>query len=325
MQEIVTYRFRVVLSGATSSPFLLQRTLTHHLLTYVEPVAKSLISNFYVDSFAQTYGSVEEMLKECPVINQILLEANMPLQSWYSSNAYFNSLIQEGISEVNVNVLGLTWNIAQDTLFVNVSKQIQQYVEKCSVPQSQSKGLPKHKTVSKRMVVSLISSVFDNLGLISPLLIGPKIFIQKFWHLKLSWDSPLEPELCAEFYELCKNLCNISVLEFPHFAIVPFKCELHVFADASKRAYGFAAYSVQLECQNSYLLLSKSRVAPVKELTIPRLELTALNLASKLVSTLMECVNLSFTSCTLWSDSKVSISWVKYHRSRLLMYMFLTE
>ena len=110
-------------------------------------------------------------------------------------------------------------------------------------------------------------------------------------------------------------MCNISVLEFPHFDIVPFKCELHVFADASKRAYGFAAYSVQLECQTSYLLLSKYRVAPVKELTIPRLELTALNLASKLASTLMECVNLPLTSCTLWSDSKVSISWVKYHRS----------
>ena len=89
------------------------------------------------------------MLKEYPVINQILLEANTPLQSWYSNNAYLNSLIQEDISEVNVNVLGLTWNIVQDTLFVNVSKQIQQYIDECSVPQSQSKGLPKHKTVSK--------------------------------------------------------------------------------------------------------------------------------------------------------------------------------
>ena len=74
LQEIVTYRFRVVLFGATSSPFLLQRTLTHHLLTHVEPLAKFLISNFYIDNFARTYSSVEEMLKEYPVINQNLLE-----------------------------------------------------------------------------------------------------------------------------------------------------------------------------------------------------------------------------------------------------------
>ena len=247
----------------------------------------------------------------------------MPLQSWYSNNAQFDEMLHEDIpcnspttfSTSEINVLGIIWNVANDSLSVKPSKLIQKYVEQCVELQSQQNCLSNFKIVSKRKVISLIASVFDPLGLISPLLIGPKIFIQKLWSLKLDWDSSLQPELCAEFLDLCKNLLDISSLQFPRFVIVPHKCDLHIFADASKKAYGFAAYAVQLDSQISFLLTSKSRVAPNKDLSIPKLELTALNLASKFASTLMQSNKLSFTSCTLWSDSKVAIAWVNNHRS----------
>ena len=314
LKEIAVFRFKVVLFGATCSPFLLQSTLVHHLQTHGNPLASSLIPHFYVDNFAYTYATLEQMFKEYPIINQILMDANMPLQSWVSNDTQFNSALQEDIPATDVNVLGLTWNFVSDTLSVKSGKHIQQYIE-CHKVNMRQQSLLTLVQLTKRKVVSLVSSVFDPLGLLSPLIIRAKIFIQKLWTLKCSWDSPLEAELCAEFFDICKNLVNISVVEFPRFVIVPHKCELHLFADASKQAYGFAVYSVNLDNQTSSLVLSKSRVAPVKELTIPKLELTAVNLASKLAEHLMENSNLSFTSCTIWSDSKVTISWIKYKRS----------
>ena len=98
----------MVLFGATCSPFLLQSTLVHHLQTHGNLLASFLIPHFYVDNFACTYATLEQMFKEYPIINQILMDANMPLQSWVSNDTQFNSAFQKDIPETDVNVLGLT-------------------------------------------------------------------------------------------------------------------------------------------------------------------------------------------------------------------------
>ena len=113
LQKIITYRFCVVMFGATSSPFLLQKTLTHHLETHSHPLAKSLISHFYADNFSCTYSDVDQLKAQYPCINSILSEASMPLQGWVSNDVTFNDEIDvdhEQLDLYDVNVLGISWN-----------------------------------------------------------------------------------------------------------------------------------------------------------------------------------------------------------------------
>ena len=90
--------------------------------------------------------------------------------------------------------------------------------------------------------------------------------------------------------------------------------ELHVFTDASSRAYGAAVYTVNNSQQYSNLLISKARVAPCREdrLTIPKLELTASLIGARLIRYLSNL--FKFDTICLWSDSKVAISWITSDR-----------
>ena len=103
------------------------------------------------------------------------------------------------------------------------------------------------------------------------------------------------------------ELSHVDLIKFNRY-VINSSCSLQVFTDVSSRAYGVVAYSYSSFCSN--LILSKQRVAPYqkKTLTIPKLELTAILIGCRL------CKHLShlfkFTELTLWTDSKVAISWI---------------
>ena len=134
------------------------------------------------------------------------------------------------------------------------------------------------------------------------------------WKCKYDWDTPLPQNICTEFQQLCESLQDVSSVDFPRFVVIPGSCHLHIFGDASKQAYGITAFAVAPNSSN--LLLSKARVAPSSpELTIPKLELTALNMGSKLAKNLMSNVAFNFVSCVLWTDSEVTLHWVHRNNS----------
>ena len=304
LTDICAFRFRVVMFGATSSPFLLQRTISYHLENHPEPLANNLLHHFYVDNFAKCYDSVENLVQEYPKINRILLEANMPLQEWISNVPEFNESIGCNVTSL-VNVLGLNWDVHSDSLSVKPS----QLVISCAEIDSSA-----NCTLPKRKVIATVASIFGPLGFTTPLYVKSKIFIKNLWSRKLGWDI-LPPDLCKEFISQCKNLRQIPQVLIPRFAIVPNQCELHIFCDASKDAYGFVVYSVQLELHKSLFLLSKVRVTPSKDITIRKLELTSIYFACNFAQTLMSNPLFSFVKVTFWSDSKVAIHWVLNNRS----------
>ncbi|XP_066963167.1 uncharacterized protein [Macrobrachium rosenbergii] len=293
---IVSYRFKVVCFGATCSPFLLQSTLNYHFNNHSHPLAKSLMSCFYVDNFLCTYENVEQMLADYPVINHILEQAGMPLQEWVSNSAQFNEYIcaEKLVNDKNgvTSVLGINWNIFSDVL----------NVKPCSVNDS---------SVTKRSILSCVASVFDPFGLVSPVVILGKILISDLWKLNLKWDEPVSPEIIERFNRVKEQLLTVSTIEFPRFAVSPGKCQLHIFCDSSQKAFGAVAYSVDLSSQTSNLLVSKARVCPQKKLTMPKLELTSVNIGCKLANTLMKISHLKFQSCFIWSDSEVTIARIR--------------
>ena len=161
----------------------------------------------------------------------------------------------------------------------------------------------------KRNALILISSLFDPLRLLSPLSIRGRIFMQSLWKLKINWDEPLSEEYIKALTYILKEFQHASEFTFPHRVIFE-ASELHVFADASTKAYGAVAYVVDTNTRNSNILVSKARKAPCQanRLTIPKLELTATLIGCRLVKHLNSL--FSFVQLHLWTDSKVAISWV---------------
>ena len=220
-------------------------------------------------------------------------QASMPLQEWVSNNEYFNFMYQLTVP-ITQNVLGLAWNPHKDHMHIVVGEK--------TIHEDPWK-------FTKRKVLSLVSSVFNPLGRVSPLTVRGKIFLQTLWKEKMVWDKTLNNAQIKVIRDILINFQRVDEFSFPRH-IIHDNSELHIFVDTSSRAYGAAAYIVNTTNQHSDLLISKARVAPCREdrLTIPKLELTASLVAARLIRYLIYL--FKFNHVYLWSDSKVTISWI---------------
>ena len=135
------------------------------------------------------------------------------------------------------------------------------------------------------------------------------MFLQTLWKEKKDWDEKLNPDQVKIIHDILVDLKRVSEFVLPRHVL--YNCaDLHVFADASNKAYGAVAYTVDGITNRSNLLISKARVTPCKEgrLTIPKLELTASLIGARLIRYLSNMHQ--FKTIYLWSDSKVVISWI---------------
>ena len=123
------------------------------------------------------------------IFDKLMLDANIPLQEWVSNDETFNLLYRLEIPETQ-NVLGLSWEPHTDMLHITTRDKITN-VASCKL--------------TKRKVLSLISRVFDPLGLLSPLSIKGKIFIQTLWKEKMNWDQSLSQEQVKVVEEILKR------------------------------------------------------------------------------------------------------------------------
>ncbi|GFW74020.1 uncharacterized protein TNCV_545441 [Trichonephila clavipes] len=155
-------------------------------------------------------------------------------------------------------------------------------------------GMELHKWVelkdsyTKRCVLSTIARLFDPLGLLGPVVARAKIFMQSLWSLKIDWIDELLSERAKEWHRFLEDFNNVSSICIGRCIVHPqaTRVELHGFADASEKCYGVVIYCRSQSPDDATtvkLVTSKSRVAPVKSVTMPRLELCATLLLAKLV------------------------------------------
>ncbi|GFX34692.1 uncharacterized protein TNCV_2514081 [Trichonephila clavipes] len=169
---------------------------------------------------------------------------------------------------------------------------------------------------TKRDVLSTIAKIFDPVGLMAPVISKAKIFLQRLWRSKLEWNDLLPSEEYREWQQFLVSLENINNIEIPRRILVAFPevIEIHGFADASERCYGAAVYCKYKNLKSETLvrlITSKSRVAPIKSLTIPRLELCAAVLLAKLVKRIVAALQLETAELYLWSDSMIVLAWLR--------------
>ncbi len=295
--KLITYRYKTLLFGFNASPFILNYVLKHHAAKFEKDYCSHLLqNNFYVDNFVVSSNSVNELAEIYQTSCNRMQEGGFELRSWNSNSIELQNMFKKDNTFVEhgcdlEKILGYKYSTSNDTL----------QISECTFNDDVS---------SKRKLLSATSKIFDPLGLCSPISVRGKILMRKLWSLKLKWDEPVEPDIRKEWESLRKDLIEVPKLGFPRFCLnSDANAELVFFCDASKLAYGFSCYC--LSNNESQLAFSKVRVAPMKQKTLPTLELLSVYLAFKCMPNIVGAYhNAKFTKITVAVDAQVVLSWL---------------
>ena len=176
---------------------------------------------------------------------------------------------------------------------------------------------PSSLPITKRILASDIAKTFDVLGWFSPSIIKIKILLQQLWELKICWDDPV-PDSVHDIWSRWRselNLLSTKYIPRCYFSKEAhiISMELHGFCDASEQAYAAVIYLRMMDLDGGIqvsLVTSKTKVAPIKRLTIPRLELCGAYLLAQLLYHVQQVFNLSLDQIYAWTDSTIVLSWL---------------
>lgn len=159
-------------------------------------------------------------------------------------------------------------------------------------------------------------SVYDPLGLISHFTITGKILLQNLWRNNTGWDEEVPEEDAKNFKEWLRSLDDVTKLRIArYYGRGPDDVmDLHVFCDASEQAYAATAYW-RIESPDGKvvvrLVAARARVAPLKAVTIPRLELQAALIGARLAETITKEHRDKPRKTTYWTDSQTVLRWIE--------------
>lgn len=216
------------------------------------------------------------------------------------------NLQAEGGELQTEKVLGLWWSTKEDvfTFKLNRHRVSNEIVNHTKIP-------------TKREVTSIIMSHFDPFGFLSHYMMFAKTILQDIWRSGISWDEQIPANLRVRWNTWISNLKNIENIRIPRWysscLLNYINIQLHIFVDASEEAFAAVGY-LRVESKDHIdvtFVASKCRVAPLKMLSIPRLELQAALLGARLSSTILKQHSLQFDRIVFWSDSRTVISWIK--------------
>ncbi|XP_055645590.1 uncharacterized protein LOC129782412 [Toxorhynchites rutilus septentrionalis] len=323
IEPIRTFELATVTYGTASAPYLatkcLQKLADEGVNKY-PTAARVLKQDFYIDDLLTGTDNFEDGVKLVKELIELLESGGFSLRKWNSNcEAILKSvpshlrddrtILDLDSAHSSVKTLGLIWEPRTDTF-------------RFSTPAWTS------STITKRTILADISRLFDPLGVVGPVIIQAKIFLQELWKQEYGWDDKLSVDIEQYWIEFRRNLAAIDGISVPrwvgignHANVVQF----HGFCDASEKAYGACIFvrTVYGDGQvNVQLLTSKSRVAPLENLktnkrkqSIPRLELSSALLLSHLYDKVITSLRIKPQSY-FWTDSTIVRCWLASPPSR---------
>ena len=299
--------------GVTSSPFIAAETLRHIATDNAKlyPQAAEVVpKNFYVNDCLTGAESIEEASELREQLNGLLEKGNMQLRKWRSSSASVINSVPEDLREQEAvqelptrnklhKALGIHWDTCRDTLHVSTS------------------SLKQSDELTKRNLTSDIARTFDVLGWIALAILLLKLLLQRLWELQLAWDDPVPDNIANTWLSWRNQLPALTKKPIPgrYFSLNQdrFNVQLHGFADASESAYATVVYihSVYEDTSTEVkLVTAKTRVAPLKRMSIPRLELCAAQLLAKLLDVTRRALSIPLQDVYCWTDSTIVLAWL---------------
>ncbi|XP_058840296.1 uncharacterized protein LOC131695790 [Topomyia yanbarensis] len=291
--------------------------------------AEVIVKSHYVDDLLDSFWTTQEAVD---VINEVKLVhsfGGFEIRNFLSNRMEVLqgigecsheaikdlALEREGITE---SVLGMRWIPSEDmfTYTFTLRNDLQLILKNGHVP-------------TKREVLKVVMSLFDPLGLLSFFLVHGKILIQDCWTSGLFWDDPIGDELCERWIRWTKFFPQLDTLHIPRcYFQDPYPKDLkglqvHIFVDASEAAYSCVAY-FRLPVGQGFqvsLISAKTKVAPLKALSIPKLELKAAVLGVRLLDSILKSHTLPISKRFFWTDSTTVLAWIQSDHRKYLKFV----
>lgn len=295
--------------GTASAPYLAVRALQQAAKDEAEHFPNTyqkVLDDFYMDDLLSGCENIEEGEKLYKEIKELLCRAGFELQKWTSNSKKLMETINEKQLNEKINlkvdavikILGLRWNQESDNFEYSVK-----------IPFSDV-------SITKRKVISEIAKLFDPLGWLAPAIIVTKIFIQKLWISGIGWDDLLPENLLKEWISYRNELLLLQDVTIPRWMNTyrsDKQRELHGFCDASNEAYAAVVYMRAVDKEGNvavHLITSKTKVAPIKQVCIPRLELCGAVLLSRLLQEVSTVLDIRKENIYAYTDSTVVLAWL---------------
>ena len=308
--------------AGTIAAVALQRTAQEFKNQYPKSV-DIVLNNTYVDDVIDSLkGGAPEMEQIVQEINEIVESGGFEMKEWISnaSNSAQSELTNlptaRDVSNEKSKILGMFWDPAKDQFIFKVQINFSPKQRKVRTgPNLTLEQLAMENiSLTKRMILSQINGIYDPLGLLVPFTMKAKVLMQNLWMNEakdLGWDDRLPPEVCRKWIQYFTEMFDIEKLAFNR-CVRPNTAQgnpaLILFSDASEEAYGGCSYLRWEHEDNSFsstLLCAKGRVAPVKRVTIVRLELCAAVIAKRLYVFVKKHCRFEFAKVIFIIDSKI--------------------
>ena len=310
-QKIEVYEYTRHVFGAKSLPTCANYALHQVAKDYAvnnESVVRTVQRNFYMEDFLKSVRTPQEAIEIYQKVRDILIKGGFNLTKWITIDDEVKSQIPETDRSTKVvktfevepqssSILGLNWNVDTDSLIVC-----------CGTEQEVT------AKIAQRIVLSFVSAVFDPLGICSPFTIRMRFLLKSIWAaMGQPWDKELTAEHSKLFSDWCSELREIRTMSINklYFENGCTNLRLHIFTDASEEVLCIVAYLQDIATLKLTYVVGKCRVAPIRHMTIPKLELQAAVYGVRLRKQLLNEHDVRIDKIYHWTDSSTVLQWLQ--------------
>ena len=323
-EPLQDFRMTRVTFGVSASSFLANMCVKQNALDHASAyplAAQAVEDDFYVDDGLTGADSVEKAIELHVQLQALFDKAGFLLRKWNASELEVLEHIEPELRDQQsvhmmfdpdeyTKTLGVQWNARFDHFRMTIAEP------------------PTHKSLTKRTLASDVAKMFDVLGWFAPVTIKAKILLQRLWEEGIGWDDTVSSGLEQAWAEWRRELDllmdkRIPRCYYPKNAEIVYK-QLHGFCDASERGYAGVVYLRLVDafgCIHTSLVMAKTKVAPIKRVSIPRLELCGALLLAQLLHHCQDVFGFPSEDVFAWTDSTIVLNWLVGNPRRFKTYV----
>ena len=305
------YEFSRFVFGGCYCPFCAQFTWQSHAENHKTqyPLAAEAVRNHcYMDDLMPSVPTIDIAKETRKQLTELGSLAGFHIRKWMSNQAEVLKDIpaEDRASTVDLEenklsttkTLGVLWTADQDTFSFKYS-------------------LTPDIELTKRNVLKKTATIYDPLGFLAPYVVRAKILIQQAWVEAAGWDLPLPVHHQEQWRSWFQESTDLEGIRIPRCLkerqCTAVKASLHTFSDASEAAYAAAVYirhEYEDKSTTTRLVGSKTRLSPLKAMSIPRLELMGAVIGLRLTKQISSALEIPLSQATFWVDSMNVIYWI---------------
>ncbi|XP_040077158.1 uncharacterized protein LOC120849101 [Ixodes scapularis] len=324
--KVVEYRMRVHVFGNSPSPAVvtygLRKTAQEGEEGFGKDAREFVEKDFYVDDGLKSLPTADGAIDLLKRTQQMLAVCNLRLHKIVSNSSRVMEAFPKEDHTKDLRELDLSYDIPPIQRSLGICWDVKKNVFTFRV-------LVQDTPFTRRGVLSMVNSVYDPFGFVAPVTIQGKSLLQELVTETCEWDSPLPENKRKEWENWKDSLQAFEQLEVPRtYAAVSLSTaqqkEVNIFSDASTKVVAAVAYLRTTDSDGTChvgFIMSKAKLAPRPEHTIPRLELRGAVLAVELAELFQKEIDTQLDVVHFYTDSKVVLGYIHNQTRRFYVYV----